>query len=506
MIEVRQSLLAAATVVLAASALPPGPAHAATPKQVANLCRSVSQQAADNGGYSPRLLAMDDPSSSVEDSPPVWQNRDRALMGVVVRQERGRYRLRVCTVAARELARKTAKTVRQTGKTVTLGKGDRPQRAAIANNWLTWVETPRRGRFVIRRQTLNGAKRTIRTFRGEARAIAMTRNGSVAISTITGSSQRVWRWTVSGGTTTLLTPRTLNLTRAGEPKNPTGLQLWDPDTFMLTRPEEAERQRIEIRDLTQIKIEPGARPCSIWKGRSSDALDPSTQLIRSTDLVAALTSSNAWSLRGQYSGEDWYYSSPSVTRLEACDAGSGQRVLAAPAGYDTDLYSVDNDGLGTIAIVGDGIFATGGAESGNTGSGASTDVYDAAYIRDPTNPQAWLTSSQHVATPAAAAFVAAGQIWTIDAAGTRALRSIPDSFQGLRLSEVAPPVLSIVSGSGSEQIPLDPLAGSLASFPPYLPVSPTQTTYPDGSKSATNFGVCSDQSARYCPDPLLPPR
>jgi hypothetical protein len=448
---------------------------------------------------------MDDPSSSVEDSPPVWQNRDRALMGVVVRRERGRYRLRVCTAAARELERRTAKTVRQTGTTVTLAAGARPQRAAIANNWLTWVEAPKRGRFVVRRQTLNGAKRTSRTFRGEARALAMTRNGSVAISTVARRSQRIWRWTAFGATTTLLTPHTVNLTRAGELKNPTGLQLWDPDTFMLTRPQEAERQRIDTRDLSQIKTEPGARPCSIWKGRASDTLDPSTQLIRTADLVAALTSSNAWSLRGQYSGEDWFYSSPSVTRLEACDARSGQRVLAAPAGYDTDLYSVDNDGLGTIAIVGDGIFATGGAASGDTGSGASTDVYDAAYVRDPANPSSWLTSSQHVATPAAAAFVAAGQIWTIDPAGTQPLRPVPDNFKGLRLSEATPPILSVATGSGTEQIPLTAVPADLASFPPSLPVSPTRTTYPDGSKSATNFGVCSDQSARYCPDPLLPP-
>lgn len=492
---------AVAAVGLAITAAPP--ADATTARAIAADCRAVSQRAVE-AGYSERLFAMDDPTLSDDNSPPVWERRDRAFMGVVSRREKGRYRLRVCTVAARELDGETAKTVRQTGSTITLPKGSAPFDAAVANQWITWLEAPRRGRFVIRRQTLGGSKRSSRSYLGRPHSIAMTRNGTVAVSTITGQTQRIWRWPATGPTTPLAAPRTVRLTKSGLARNPLRVQLWDPDSFVLTRPDQVARKRITVRDLDQVKTEPGGRACTVWKSRPRDGETDQTQLAAGTSIVATLTNTNAWSLRGQFSGEDWGYSATSVRRLEACDPTSGNRVLAAPAGYDTETYSVDDDGLDRIAVVGAGIFATGSASSGNTGSGASTEVFDAAYVRNPVGASAWLTSDRHVATRAAAAFLADGHIWTIDATGTRQLMPYPTDLTGLRLRE-ANPVLSVVSTSSTQDFPLTAVAATESVFPQGLTLSPVESALPDGSKTAINFGVCSDQFAKYCEDPQSAP-
>ncbi len=471
-------------------------------RSVAEDCRRVSIESRANG-YSPRLLAMGDPSRSLEASPPVWQNRDRALMGVVARRERGRYRLRVCTVAARELGAKTARTVRQTGATVSLGKDVRAVDAFVANDWLMWVEAPRAGRFRVHRQTLGGKKRSSRTFRGQSRTVAMTRNGTIALSTLSGHTQHMWRWPVRGRTSPLAASRTLALSRAGEPKNPTGLQLWDPDSFLLTPPDTSTVSARTQTDPGRVTTEPGGTACTVWSGRTEPGETPArTSRLSSPQLVAALTDTNTWSLRGQYDGEDWYFR-PSVTRLEACDPATGDRIMAVDAGYDTDDYSTDYDAIESLAVVGDGIFATGQSASGETGSGATSSAYDLAYVRDPKNPRNWITSNQHVATRGAAAWVAADQVWVLDDAGVRPVIALPPDFKGLRLTDGAP-TLSIVATSSTTRSPLAAVPPGSSAFPPDASASPYAARLPNGAIGAANFGVCSDQFARYCGDPDIP--
>lgn len=435
------------------------------------------------------LLAVGNPTGFDGGSPAVWTRRDRRFASVVARRVAGRFRLWTCTVTTAELTRKRP-ALRTFGREIALRRGDRPVAAFVADRWISWVTTrPGRSGFVLRRQTLAGRRLSSRSLPGRLLELVMTRDGTVAVSSLAGNRQRITEWSSSRrAPTTLVSRRIANVKRHWN--ETVAIELWDPDSFLLTTPTENRAPLPNPVAAGRIRTTSRYRPCRTWPlpddaPRSADS---------PTDPRVTLTSTDSWSRRARFDIEG----PGSWTRMEACDAVSGTRTLAVNAGLVSDDVDMAEDTLRGVVTVGGAIFAVGYASEGYTGSGSSSAPYDVGFVR---RDDGWVTVARHVATPGAAAWLADGQLWALDANGTRSLGPAPDGFRGFRLRRDGT-ALDVVAKTETTAITLVPLPPGRSWFPsPAQPFSPMTTKLADGTVAAANFGVCSDQHASYCPDP-----
>jgi hypothetical protein len=481
-------VVGAAAVALAAE----GPrAKAAAPSLGDRAC--VSSLRSAKGFANLGTPATDAP---IDVAGPVWHRSGRTFTGVSAHRERGRVRLRVCSATTSEIAASgygaeetRTRTLRAHGVPVVVGQGQRATAAAVADPWVAW-STRRAGRegFRIARRTIGGGRVESRAFQGRLLALALTRDGTAVVSTITGRVQRVYRWRPSGRTDALTASRRVRLDARGPiDAEPTGVRLWDPDTVWLVPPGHdpfsfGEDGPLDPGELVATRR---ATPCRAWS--TAAGVTTTTRRLR-----AVLQTSDAWSRTVGFADGEWV-TTGSKTTLEVCDRTSGAREIAFDAGYDTT--NDDEAGLDRIRIVGDAVLGAGGFAQGYTGSGSSAGPIEAGFVRPATPGAAWReVSGRNLATPEAAAWTEGGSVWVSDAAGTRAVAAVPSGFLGLRL---APGVLTIVSGTGfgpsttatgEQRIAIVPLRSGDAAGPDLRP-------------TATNFGICSDQFASYCPDP-----
>lgn len=468
-----------AGLLAAGAALAPAAGAASPTVAGAAACRGAL---ADARGH--RLLAMGGADDVGER--PVWLRRTRTFVGVVGHAERGRYRLRVCTAATSETdqayetsGEPTMRTVRGECRTITVPRGRTVVGVAVADPWISWTTVVRgRDGFRVHRRTIDGDRPTARSFRGRPTVLATTRDGTTVLSTREGDLQRIHRWATTGRTTPVVRQRhVLTGDDAPADRAPLPLELWDPDTFAVMPPGHAALGTPTYEPLAPRALVRTARtrPCRSW----APADDPLGARHRTTGLSATLTASESWSRRMLFVDE-WTPAS-TVSRLEVCD-GDGRRLLAVPAGYDT--HDDDNDGLSTVGIAGDVVLATSFFGQGYTGSGSTSGSGEIGFVRPAAPGRAWRRiGGRNLATRDAAAWTDDGSIWVSDAAGTRRVAPIPEGFRGLRLARRT---LSVVTATGTTSHPVAPLPADRTTF----------TT-----ASGANFGVCSDQHSRACPDP-----
>jgi hypothetical protein len=461
----------------AAAWAPPVASAAAQPASSA-ACRSALN---DTGSH--RVLGT---------GTPVWRRAARTFVGVAGHSERGRYRLRVCTAAPSEVEQasrasdpQTTRTVQAEGRTITVERDGRVREVAVADPWITWTTTrPGQQGFRIARRTIDGKRSTSRQFRGSPYALVVTRDGTVVLSSREGNLQRVYRWTTSGTTKPLITPRSANFANnAPGDQGPVEVSLWDPDTIELTPPgHNAPPQMNAALPSGSLVSTTKTKPCRNWGSAGEGDGTPKT----TRDLVATLTDSTAWSRTSEYvAGSGWQFVGW-TSQLEICAPRTRARLLAVPAGYDT--ADSDSDGLTSVRIAGDAVLASGYSGGGYTGSGASGGPLEVGYVRPQSAGQSWTQVAGHnLATRAAAAWTQDASVWVSDAAGTRPIAALPPGFTGLR---IVGGTLTIVSAVGEQRIPLAPL--------------PADRTSAGLRNSAANFGICTDQFSNYCPDPSTP--